>query len=95
MRLHQINQLTYPEPLETTWQNSVQTGDSILLIEESILRALHQINALSALITEKQITLYYLQSDATAYGLSPSIGTALSDEEWVDITFSAEANISW
>ncbi|MFQ3187155.1 MAG: tRNA 2-thiouridine synthesizing protein B, partial [Marinomonas primoryensis] len=47
------------------------------------------------LITEKQIALYYLKSDAMAYGLLPTIGNALSDEEWVDITFSADANISW
>ena len=94
MRLHQINQLTYPLTLETTWQNSLQIGDQILLIEEGILRTTHHSDALKKLITEKQIALYYLKSDAMAYGLLPTIGNALSDEEWVDITFSADANIS-
>ena len=95
MRLHQINQLTYPAALETTWQNSLQVGDHILLIEEGILRTAHHSEALKKLIDEKQVKLYYLQRDAMAYGLSDVIGVALSDEEWVDITFSADANISW
>lgn len=95
MRLHQINQLTYPLVLEATWQNSLQSGDRILLIEEGFLRTTHHSDALEKLIDEKQIELYYLQSDAMAYGLLPTLGSALSDEEWVDITFSADANISW
>jgi len=95
MRIHQINQLDYPATLEVMWQNSLQTGDQILLIEEGILRTMHHTEALKKLIEEKQVTCYYLQSDAMAYGLPHTIGTALSDEEWVNITFSADANISW
>ncbi|NLQ16701.1 hypothetical protein HGG82_03550 [Marinomonas sp. M1K-6] len=95
MQLHQINQLDYPATLETTWQNSLQSGDQILLIEAGILRIIQHADAMQKLIAEKNITLYYLQSDATAYGLSPNLGTALSDEKWVELTFAAKANISW
>ncbi|RBP83581.1 hypothetical protein EBI01_07560 [Marinomonas rhizomae] len=95
MQLHQINQLDYPATLEATWQNSLQTGDQILLIEDGFLRTIHQANAMQTLMKEKQVEFYYLQSDATAYGLSPKLGIPLSDEEWVDLTFSAETNISW
>ncbi|MGO2512258.1 DsrH/TusB family sulfur metabolism protein [Marinomonas polaris] len=95
MRLHQINQLDYPATLETTWQNSVQAGDQILLIEEGFLRLIQHANTMQTLAEEKHAEIYYLQSDATAYGLSPKMGTALSEEEWVDLTFAAEANISW
>lgn len=95
MRLHQINQLTYPEPLESTWQNSLQTGDQVLLIESGILRTLQQTDTLRALMALKNSQLFYLQSDAAAYGITPTIGSGLSDEDWVTLTFSAEANISW
>ena len=95
MRLHQINQLDYPATLEATWQNSLQAGDQILLLEDGFLRLIHQTNALQQLVEEKKATVYYLQSDATAFGLSPQLGQALTDEEWVDLTFAAEANISW
>lgn len=98
MQLHQINQLTYPATLETTWQDSLQAGDQILLIEGGFLRT-QQLdvfsNDLKKMIENKEIKLFYLQSDATAYGLSSDIGVALSDEEWVDMTFSADTNISW
>jgi tRNA 2-thiouridine synthesizing protein B len=95
MRLHQINQLDYPATLEATWQNSLQAGDQILLIEEGFLRLIQHTDTMQTLAKEKQAKLYYLQSDAIAYGLSPQLGTALSEEEWVDLTFAAEANISW
>ncbi|UTV98500.1 hypothetical protein KDW99_14725 [Marinomonas rhizomae] len=95
MRLHQINQLDYPAALETTWQNSVQSGDQILLIEEGFLRLIQHTSTLQTLLEKTQAEFYYLQSDATAYGLSPKLGTALSEEEWVELTFNAEANISW
>ncbi|MBR7888343.1 hypothetical protein J9B83_05240 [Marinomonas sp. A79] len=95
MRLHQINQLDYPASVEANWQNSLQDGDHILFIEAGILRLVHQVNTVKALIDGKNIEVYYLQSDAVAYGLSPNIGTALSDEDWVNTTFNAEANISW
>ncbi|ETX09447.1 hypothetical protein MUS1_08840 [Marinomonas ushuaiensis DSM 15871] len=98
MRLHQINQLAYPSTLETTWQDSVQAGDQILLIEEGFLRTQQPDafpSALNQLIEKKEIELYYLQSDANAYGLPSNIGIPLSDEEWVDMTFSANTNISW
>lgn len=95
MRLHQINQLDYSATLEATWQNSLQTGDQILLIEEGFLKLIQQASTMQTLIEAKQAELYYLQSDAVAYGLSPTLGTALSDEEWVNLTFAAEANISW
>ncbi|MCW8356819.1 MULTISPECIES: DsrH/TusB family sulfur metabolism protein [Marinomonas] len=95
MRLHQINQLDYPATLEATWQNSVQAGDQILLIEEGFLRTIQQTSLIQTLINAKQAELYYLKSDAAAYGLSPKLGIALSDEEWVELTFSAESNISW
>lgn len=98
MRLHQINQLSYPAALETTWQDSLQAGDQVLLIEEGFLRTQQSnafSNTLKNMVESKEVTLYYLQSDAAAYGLSSNIGVPLSDEEWVDITFSANANISW
>ncbi|MBJ7536662.1 DsrH/TusB family sulfur metabolism protein [Marinomonas transparens] len=94
MQLHQINQLAYSSDLESLWQDSLQAGDSLLLIEDGILRT-NNINDLRTLIESKKVSLYYLQSDADAYGLSPTIGTALSDSEWVDITLSAQSNISW
>lgn len=95
MRLHQINKLDYPVTLETTWQNSLQAGDQILLVEDGFLRSIQHTDTMQTLIEEKQVTLYYLQSDATAYGLSPKVGIALTDEEWVELTFAADANISW
>jgi tRNA 2-thiouridine synthesizing protein B len=98
MQLHQINQLAYPATLEATWQDSVNAGDQILLIEEGFLRT-QQSDAFSStlkqMIEKKEIALYYLQSDATAYGLASKIGVSLSDEAWVDMTFSANSNISW
>lgn len=95
MRLHQINKLDYPAALETTWQSSLQAGDQILLIEDGFLKSIQYVNAMQTLTKEKKVALYYLQSDATAYGLSPKVGIALTDEEWVELTFAAEANISW
>ncbi|MCB5160799.1 DsrH/TusB family sulfur relay protein [Marinomonas algarum] len=95
MQLHQINQSEYPVSLETLWQNSLQVGDQVMLIEEGVLRLTQDSQAMQTLIKEKNVTLYYLQSDALAYGLSPSIGTPLSDAEWVTLTFQAEKNISW
>ena len=95
MRLHQRNQLDYPATLEATWQNSVQTGDQILLIEEGFLRTIQQTSVLQTLINAKQAELYYLKSDATAYGLSPKLGIALPDEDWVELTFSAASTFSW
>jgi tRNA 2-thiouridine synthesizing protein B len=95
MRLHQINQLAYSTKLETTWQNSLKAEDQVLLIEEGILRIHQNTTELQALSQAKQVKLYYLQSDATAYGLAPTIGIALSDEEWVEMAFSATANITW
>ncbi|PYF84057.1 tRNA 2-thiouridine synthesizing protein B [Marinomonas alcarazii] len=95
MRLHQINQLDYPASLETTWQNSLQAGDQVLLIEDGFLKSIQYAEKMQTLIKEKEITLYYLQSDVAAYGLSPTVGVALTDEEWVELTFAAEANISW
>ncbi|MBD5769952.1 DsrH/TusB family sulfur metabolism protein [Marinomonas colpomeniae] len=95
MTLHQINQLAYTVDLEETWQNSLQTGDQILLIEEGILRTTQHSNSFKILIDKKNIEIFYLQSDVKAYGLTPKIGISLSDEEWVELTFSAQANISW
>ncbi|MCV2401298.1 hypothetical protein OFY17_00250 [Marinomonas sp. C2222] len=95
MTLHQINRLAYPLSTETTWQDCLQIGDQILLIEEGILRTQQNKVELEALLASKQVTLYYLQADADAYGIIPSIGEALSEEQWVDTTLSAEKNISW
>jgi len=95
MRLHQINQLDYYVTLEKMWQNSLQAGDQILLIENGFLRIIQQTNAMQTLLEKTSTELYYLQSDAQAYGLTPKLGTALSDDEWVDLTFAADANISW
>lgn len=95
MTLHQINQLSYPLSTETTWQDCLQTGDQILLIEEGILRTQQNKVELETLLANKQVSLYYLQADANAYGINPAIGEALSEEQWVNITFSAEKNISW
>lgn len=95
MQLHQINQLSYSTDLEMTWQNSLKEGDQVLLIEEGILRTTQTLEALQQLSQAKQVEVFYLQSDATAYGLSPKIGKALSDEEWIDLTFSATSNITW
>lgn len=95
MQLYQLNQHSYPESIENTWQHSLQKKDVVILIEEAILRTVSQKKLLKALIEDKGITLYYLQADAQAYGMSPSIGKALDDEQWADITLSADANISW
>lgn len=96
MRLHQINQLTYPTDIEQAWRHAIQTGDTLLLLEEAILRSTTGQEAmLTSLINEKAIALCYLQSDARAYGVNPTIGTALNDEEWVKLTLSADSNISW
>lgn len=95
MTLHQINQLTYTADLEATWQNSLKAGDQILLIEEGVLRTNQHKSQLETLIEKQNIEIFYLQSDVNAYGLTPSIGKSLSDEEWVELTFSAQANISW
>ncbi|MEO9275789.1 DsrH/TusB family sulfur metabolism protein [Marinomonas sp. 5E14-1] len=95
MTLHQINQLSYPTELESIWQNGLKKGDQLLLIEEGILRLSQDHSQLKSLIETKGIELLYLQSDAVAYGLTPSLGNILSDEEWVQTTFSANAIISW
>lgn len=95
MRLHQINQLDYPETIEASWQNSLQSGDQIVLIESGILRLVQHSNMMQTLLDDKNIALYYLQNDATAYGLSPKIGTPLTDEEWVTLTYHANTHLSW
>lgn len=93
MTLNQLNKYAYSGNLETLWQNSLQAGDAILLIEEAILR----LQSAQFISWQKQnnIPVYYLESDAQAYGLTPSIGTSLSDEQWVDTTLSANKHISW
>lgn len=95
MQLHQINQLDYPHTIESCWQNGLQVGDQIVLIESGLLRLTQHSKAMNALSDAKGVTLYYLQSDANAYGVFPSIGTPLTDEEWVTLTFNAETHISW
>lgn len=95
MQLHQINKLSYSASVETLWPNALQAGDVILLIEEAILRTQTQAKALTALCQEKDVSLRYLSSDVLAYGIQPTIGHALTDEEWVETTLSAESNISW
>lgn len=93
MTLNQLNKYAYSGDLETLWQNSLQAGDAILLIEEAILR----LQSTQFITWQKQnnIPVYYLESDAQAYGLTPNIGTPLSDEQWVDTTLSADKHISW
>lgn len=95
MQLHQLNQHTYSETIEETWQHSLQKGDTLVLIEEAILRTIHQKKLLKSLIEKQGISLYYLQADAQAYGLTPDIGSALDDAQWVEITLCADSNISW
>lgn len=95
MRLHQVNQLSYSADLERTWQNSLNEGDQVLLIEEAILRTVQTPKILEQLSQTKKLRVFYLHSDAVTYGVSPKIGKALSDEEWVDLTFAATSNISW
>ena len=95
MTLHQINQLSYSTELENIWQNGLKKGDQLLLIEEGVLRLSQNHSQLQSLIETRGIELFYLQSDAVAYGLTSSLGRMLSDEEWVQTTFSADAIISW
>ncbi|REG86748.1 tRNA 2-thiouridine synthesizing protein B [Marinomonas pollencensis] len=86
----------YPVDIEQTWHHALQVGDALLLLEEAILRCTTEQQAmLASLVAEKSLCLYYLQSDALAYGVDPAIGTALNDQEWVTLTLSADANISW
>lgn len=95
MQIHQINQLSYPGTLEKNWQDSLHEGDVILLIEDGILRLAIKPETISRLLQQKQVSLYFLESDAIAYGLSPDIGTRLSDKEWVDIALYTSSIISW
>ena len=95
MTLHQINQLAYSADLEATWQNSLKTGDKVLLIEEAVLRTTQDLSKLQVLIDSQSIEIFYLKSDVTAYGILPDIGKGLSNEEWVKVTFSSNKHISW
>ncbi|MEL0638139.1 MULTISPECIES: DsrH/TusB family sulfur metabolism protein [Marinomonas] len=95
MQLHQLNQLAYPNDIEQTWINSLKIGDTLCLIEEAILRCQTQHDTLKALIEQKDISLFYLKSDTLAYGVNPTLGTALSDDEWVHMTLTSDTNISW
>jgi len=95
MQLHQLNQLAYPSTIEDAWINSIHPGDTILLIEEAILRCQIQHHSLRETIESKDALLFYLESDALAYGINPRLGTALTNEEWVNITLTADSNISW
>ncbi|AEF54034.1 DsrH/TusB family sulfur metabolism protein [Marinomonas posidonica] len=95
MTLHQINQLSYSNDTESLWQQSLKQGDAVLLIEEAILRLTQVHSTHMTSLEEKHIRLYYLQRDAEAYGIEPSLGQALSDTEWVELTFSAPSHISW
>ena len=95
MQLHQLNKLFDSSDVENIWINALNAGDQILLIEDGILRYQFQNSTLKTLIDKKGIALFYLTSDAFAYGIKPTIGTGLSDAEWVDITLAAASNISW
>jgi len=95
MTLHQINQLSYSSNTESLWQRSLKQGDSVLLIEEAILRLTPPHSTHLQSLEEKHIRLYYLQRDAKGYGVQPSLGEAISDTEWVELTFSASSHISW
>ena len=95
MTLHQINQLAYSGETETLWQQSLRNGDAIVFIEEACLR-LPQVTAdWLETLAKQSIELYFLQKDADTYGIEPDYGTALSDTEWVELTFSANKLISW
>ncbi|WP_394178406.1 DsrH/TusB family sulfur metabolism protein [Marinomonas posidonica] len=95
MTLHQINQLSYTNNTESLWQQSLKQGDAVLLIEEAILRLTQPHSTPMTLLEENHICLYYLQRDAEGYGVQPSLGKALSDTEWVELTFFASSHISW
>ncbi|MEO9655606.1 DsrH/TusB family sulfur metabolism protein [Marinomonas sp.] len=93
MTLLQLNKYAYSAELEALWQQSLQPGDAIMLIEEAILRL--QSPPFLAWLESKNIPLYFLQSDAEAYGLEPDAGTPISEMEWVDTTLAADRHISW
>ncbi|MGR0277749.1 DsrH/TusB family sulfur metabolism protein [Marinomonas dokdonensis] len=93
MTLFQLNKYAYSAELEALWQSSLQPDDAIMLIEEAIMRL--QSPPFLAWLESKSIPLYYLQSDAEAYGLEPQAGTPLTEIEWVETTLAADKHISW
>ncbi|BFM49113.1 DsrH/TusB family sulfur metabolism protein [Marinomonas sp. THO17] len=95
MTLHQINQLAYPGDTESLWQQSLGHGDAIIFIEEACLRLQQMDTNWLQKLTAQSIHLYYLHKDALAYGIQPKWGKALSDTEWVELTFSANKHVSW
>ncbi|GAB3481438.1 sulfurtransferase complex subunit TusB [Marinomonas epiphytica] len=94
MTLHQLNQAHYSDDIENLWLANLKTGDSVLLLEEAVLR-LTQEKRWPTMILDQQVTLYYLEEDLTAYGINSSLGKSLSDEAWVELTLNADKQISW
>lgn len=94
MALYQINQSIYPAAVEQDWQGSLQAGDAVLLIEAGVLRVSQHAPDLARL-QERNIQIFLRESDVLAYGISPTIGHLISDDEWVTQTTIHDTIISW
>lgn len=94
MKLYQINQSQYPQSVEQDWINSLKEGDAVLLFEAGVLRVVSQPAQLTDLI-ENKVAVYFRQQDLDAYGLKPSIGSSISDIEWVALTQQYSKIVSW
>ncbi|ADZ92047.1 DsrH/TusB family sulfur metabolism protein [Marinomonas mediterranea] len=109
MTLHQINKAQYPASIERDWQLSLQNGDSILLFESGVLRALKSTPVLSAQApeqskeqlkeqsTKQSVTLFVREIDAKAHGLKvdESIYQIIDDNQWLELTAECDRIISW
>lgn len=94
MKLYQVNQSQYPSSVEQDWQLSLKQGDAVVFIEAGAMRALLQTELLKAL-QDKQIKVCFRQADLDAYGIQPSIGEAISDLQWVELTQQYSKIVSW
>ncbi|TPE49310.1 hypothetical protein FJM67_12030 [Maribrevibacterium harenarium] len=87
--LHTLNKAEYPAAVERDWRCAVKPGDTILLIEEAVLRLLNPeaINQLSG------ANLTARQADLQAYGLQPP--SVCDDTAWVELCVSHDKLINW
>ena len=94
MKLYQINQSSYPASVEYDWQATLENGDAIILIESGVLRCAQDVEKLNALI-EKGVQIFLRQQDLQGYGLSSTLGKAISDVQWVSLTTQYTKIVSW
>ncbi|CUB02546.1 DsrH/TusB family sulfur relay protein [Marinomonas fungiae] len=94
MKLYQVNQYQYPKSVEDDWINSLSAGDAVLLLEAGVLRALSQPKLFNTL-QEKQVKLFWRQTDLKAYGIQAITGEAISDLEWVELTQEYSKIVAW